>query len=193
MHRCWAVLYDQPNGLIRRQMPTDASVLPGLPENGGMVTADAVLCLRALLMTDHTEEAIELLRALNPLHHTDDPVRQENFRGAPYLLPGGMTASPLEAGRALAEGGDRAAGCLYAALLAEVLGFRREGQRIRFSPRVPGEWEDFTLTLRDGASTWRISAERSVRGLIIDGEESADDQVILHDDGKIHRVHFPMK
>lgn len=193
MHRCWAVLYDQPNGLIRRQMPTDASVLPGLPENGGMVTADAVLCLRALLMTDHTEEAIELLRALNPLHHTDDPVRQENFRGAPYLLPGGMTASPLEAGRALAEGGDRAAGCLYAAILAEVLGFRREGQRIRLSPRVPGEWEDFTLTLRDGASTWRISAERSVRGLIIDGEECADDQVLLHDDGKIHRVHFPMK
>ncbi len=192
MHTCWAVLYDQPHGLIRRQSPTNAAILPGLPGNGGMVTEDAVLCMQALLKTEHADEAFELLRALNPLHHTDDPLRQEIFRCAPYLLHGGMQASPLEAGQALPEGGDRAAGFLYAAVMKDILGFSREGNVIRMNPHVPPDWDDFTLTLREGASTWRISAERSVKALTIDGEEMKEDCFTLHDDGRIHRVHFPM-
>lgn len=192
MHSCWAVLYDQLHGLIRRQMPTDAAILPGLPRNGGMVTLDVVLCLQAMLNTNHFDEAFELLRALNPLHHTDDPLRQETFRGAPYLLHGGMLSSPLQTGQAIPEGGAQAAGCLYAAVMKDVFGFSRKGSVIRLTPHVPPDWDEFTLTLREGASTWRISAERSVKALTIDGEETKDDHLLLRDDGKIHRVHFPM-
>lgn len=192
MRNCWAVLYDQPNGLIRREMPAEASALPGLPENGGMVTTYAVLYLRALLKTGMDDEAFELLRALNPLHHTDDPVRQESFRGAPYLLHGGMLSSPLTAGRAVADGGATAAGWLYAVVLQEVLGFSRQGDAVRLKPHVPPEWEEFTLTLREGTSTWRLSAERGIQCIVVDGDACQDDHVVIQDDGRIHRVHYPM-
>lgn len=189
---CWRALYDQPHGLIRQQEPTDAPALPGLPQNGGMVTLDAVCFLHALLQTEHTDEAFELLRALNPLHHTDDPVRLETFRGAPYLLHGGMCAAPMEAGRAIPEGGDEGAALFYAVVLHDVLGFRREGSVIRMKPCVPPDWEDYTITLQEGASTWRISVERRVKVLTIDGDEVDGEHFSIRDDGKIHRVRFPL-
>ena len=189
---CWTALYDREHGLIRSQEATDTAPLPGLPQNGGMVTREAVRCLRALLRTEHREEAFELLRALNPIHHTDDPLRMETFRCAPYQLHGGMCASPMEAGRAVPAGGDEAAALLYSVILTDVLGLHREGRILRLTPTVPADWDDFSLTLREGASTWHISAERRIDALTVDGETIPGDAVTLTDDGKVHQVRFPL-
>lgn len=192
MSACWTALYDPPHGLIRRQEADASAPLPGLPENGGMVTLDAVHCLRALLRTDHNDNAFELLRALNPIHHTDDPLRTETFRCAPYQLHGGMYASPLEAGRAVPDGGAEAAAHLYAVVLRDILGFQREGQTIRLKPNVPPDWEDYALTLREGTSTWHISVERRIKALTIDGDESPGDEFTVTDDGRVHQIRFPL-
>lgn len=193
LQTCWAVLYDQQNGLIRLTEAIDASTLPGFPQNGGMNTREAVGFLRALLQAGLRDEAFELLRALNPLHHTDDPVRMEIFREAPYLLHGGMQAHPLQPGQATVEGGEAAASLLYTVVLEDVLGFQRKGNQIHLTPCVPPEWDDFALTLHEGASTWHISLERRITQLTIDGEESKNDVLIVRDDGKIHQVRFPLR
>lgn len=193
MQTCWNVLYDRPHGLIKAQESTDMQTLPGLPENGGMRTADAALCLHALLKTGCHDEAFELLRALNPLHHADDSLRMETFQCAPYLLHGGMCASPMKGGRAVYEGGGIAACVLYAVVLEDIIGLRRKEQIIHLEPCVPPDWEDFTLSLREGASTWRISAERRIDTLTIDGEEVDGESFTLVDDGRVHRVRFPLK
>ncbi len=188
---CWTTLYEQRHGLIRLQEASDIPPLPGLPENGGMVTLEAVHYLRALLKNNRYDEAFELLRALNPLHHTDTPQRQETFRAAPFQLHGGMYASPMEAGRAT-PGGDEAAAFLYAIVLEDILGFHRKGNTLQLHPCVPADWEAFTITLQEGASTWHISAERRVKTLTIDGKASPDSTLQLVDDGSIHNVHFPL-
>lgn len=193
MRTTWMTLYDPFHGLIRRQEPDEAPPLPGLPENGGMLTTDTVLALHALLKTAHSPEAHELLRALNPIHHSDDSQRMETFRGAPYRLHGGMCATPLEAGRATTEGGDEAAAMLYAVVLEDVLGLHREGNTLRILPHVPSEWDDYALTLREGASTWHINVERHIKALTIDGEETREDAIHLHDDGRIHQVRVPLR
>ena len=193
MRTAWITLYDPFHGLIRRQEPSEAPLLPGLPDNGGMVTEDAILALRALLRTAHFSEAHELLRALNPIHHSDDSQRMEVFRQAPYLLHGGMHASPMEAGRAVSEGGPRAAALLYAVVLEDVLGLHREGSTLRLQPQVPPDWDDYALTLREGASTWHISAERHCMILTVDGDECGGDAITLRDDGRIHQVRVPLR
>ena len=188
---CWTTLYEQRHGLIRLQEASDIPPLPGLPENGGMVTLEAVRYLRALLKAARHEEAFELLRALNPLHHTDTPQRQETFRTAPFQLHGGMYASPMEAGRAT-PGGDEAAAFLYAIVLEDILGFHRKGNTLKLHPCVPADWEAFTITLQEGASTWHISAERRIKTLTVDGKACPDSMLQLVDDGNIHHVHFPL-
>ena len=188
---CWTTLYDQRHGLIRQQEATDIPALPGLPENGGMITLEAVRFVKALLKTDRRDDAFELLRALNPLHHTDTPERQAVFHAAPFRLHGGMCASPMQAGRAM-PGGDEAAALLYAIVLEDILGFRREGSMLRLAPCVPADLDDFTITLQEGTSTWHISAERHVKAIILDGKAFTGNEIILIDDGKIHHVHFPL-
>ncbi len=192
MQTVWEVLYDRPHGLVRQRMPEeDNPVLPGLPGNGGMNTKDTALYLWALLKTGMNDKAQELLAALNPLHHTDEPQRQAVFTGAPYLLHGGMQAEPLTPGRAVAAYGEDAAGLLYAAVMLGMLGFRRSGGTVRISPSVPEDWEEYTITLREGASTWRISMEKRADALTIDGNRA--EKILIYDDGRIHRVHVPLK
>ncbi len=188
----WEVLYDRPHGLVRQRTPAENNpILPGLPGNGGMNTRDGAMYLGALLKAGMDDQAHELLAALNPLHHTDAPQRQAIFQGAPYLLHGGMWEEPLEPGKAVGKGGDEAAGLLYAVVLREMLGYRRSGATVRMGPRVPKDWEEYTITLREGASTWRISMERRAEVLTIDGTRA--DQIVISDDGRIHRVHVPLK
>ncbi|MBQ3155991.1 MAG: hypothetical protein IJB81_03570 [Clostridia bacterium] len=192
LERCWSTLYDRPHGLIRRMETADLPPLPGSPENGGMKTVDAVLTLHALFAAGRHEDAFELLRALNPLHHTDTPQRTAVFRCAPYLLHGGMYAAPLEAGQAAADGGDQAASLLYACIVKHIFGLRRHGSSLRLSPCVPADWEDFTLTLREGSTTWRISADRRLTAASLDGDEISPAEIKLIDDGGIHQIRLPL-
>ncbi len=191
INTCWEVLYDQPHGLIRHQVAADAASLPGSPENGGMYTQEAARFLSSLLQCGQADEAFELLRALNPLHHTDAPLRQETFRAAPYLLHGGMYADPLNAGQGTAPNCE-AATALYSTLLQDILGFDRSGNSISLHPHVPPEWEDYTLTLQEGASTWRITLDRRIDMLTIDGAVVSGEQIAIQDDGKVHRVRCPL-
>lgn len=188
----FTAFYDRLHGLIRTMDATDSPPLPGLPENGGMITKDAVCILRALIKTNRFAEAHELLQALNPIHHTDDPLRTSLFREAPFRLHGGMYAAPMQAGQAVAEGGDSAAAYLYVIVLEDILGLHRRGNVIHFDPHVPNDWDDFIITFQEGASTWHIIVERNISKLTIDGVESSDSYFTITDDGQVHHVHVPM-
>ncbi len=188
----WTALYDEEHGLLRQRTPDERHApLPGTPCNGGQDTLSAVRALQALLRAGQTEHAWTLLRALNPIHHTDDPLRTETFRAAPWLLPAGLDASPAQAGRASGRG-DAAAGALYLTLLEDMLGFRRRGSKVHLAPCVPREWDGFTLTLQYGASTWHFSMERSLDSLYTDGAALEGSCVALTDDGRVHQVRYPL-
>lgn len=189
----WAALYDQRHGLIRQFEPDDAlPPLPGTPGNGGQNTRQAVWFMSALLHLQHHDWAWELLRALNPIHHTDDPLRTEEYCGAPFLLSGGMQASPANAGRAVSSGGTAAAGALYAAVWESMLGLIRRGETVTLCPHVPPDWDAFSITLQHGSSTWHFSLERSLQSITVDGEPQQGRTIPLTDDGKVHQVRAPI-
>ncbi len=192
MRTAWDGLWDGRAGLLRTSLPTAQPLLPGLPGNGGMDMEAAVWAVAALLQQGMAEEAFSLLTALSPLRRTDGLAAAEIYRGAPNLLAGGMCCEPMEAGRAIADGGDEAAGMLYHLLVTEVLGLHRAGDVIRLTPHVPADWQDFTLTLREGASTWHIQAERRCAALTVDGMRADSDGFTLRDDGRVHQVHVPL-
>ncbi|MBQ8555918.1 MAG: DUF3131 domain-containing protein [Clostridia bacterium] len=188
----WTRLYDQQHGLVSDRESTDGLTLPGSVGNGAQDTRHAAWLLMALMHLHQDERAWELLRALNPIHHTDDILRTEEFRQAPYFLPGGMLAAPLDPGRAV-SGGSGAAGWLYAAVLENMLGFCKRGNQVTLSPNVPADWDGYTIDWQEGSSTWHISLERGLTTLTLDGEERAGMTFTLTDDGRVHQVRAPLK
>lgn len=191
---CREALYEPQAGLIRHRLPDpDAAHLPGTCRNGGQDTRRAVWYAAALLHTGEHALAWELLRALNPLHHTDTPMRTETFQAPPWILPESMEAAPAASGRASSIPGSAAAESLYAVLLRMVFGFRRCGDSLVLRPCVPDDWDGFSAALRLGESTWHFEFTRGLDTRYLDGRELHDSEPIpLTDDGRIHQVRIPL-
>lgn len=188
----WTQLYDQTHGLLRDRMPDDSPPLPGSPGNGAQDTRHAVWMMNALLRLQQTETAWELLRALNPIHHTDQLMRTEEFCGAPYLLPAAVLGAPLQAGRAVPGTDAAAAAWLYDTVLEQMLGFVRRGNTIRLRPQTPPDWDSFGFTLQHGASTWHIHLSRDLEQPTLDGNPFDGTSFELIDDGRVHHVRQPL-
>ncbi len=190
LHTCWGSLYDRQHGLIREKQPDGSSPCPGTPANGGQLTASAILFLAALIRLGHTGQAWELLRALNPLHHTDDPVRSEEYAGPPWLLPEGMHAAPSAPGRAVGEDA-ASANLLLTLIVTQFLGLSLKRGQLTMEPSAPSDWDSFSLTMRLGTSTWHISMERDLTDSTCDGLPMSGSAAIT-DDGRIHQIRLPL-
>lgn len=188
----WTQLYDQTHGLLRDRMPDDSPPLPGSPGNGAQDTRHAVWMMNALLRLQQTEAAWELLRALNPIHHTDQLMRTEEFCGAPYQLPAAVLGAPLQAGRAVPGTDAASAAWLYDTVLEQMLGFVRRGNTIRLRPQTPPDWDSFGFTLQHGASTWHIHLSRDLEQPTLDGNPFDGTSFELIDDGRVHHVRQPL-
>jgi cellobiose phosphorylase len=83
---------------------------------------------------------------------------------------------------------------LYRVALETILGFRLEGDALRFEPCIPPNWPGFELVYRYRSTTYRISVDnsagagRGVRSVRLDGQALANGRVPLSDDQKTHMV-----
>ena len=162
-------LFDPALGILRADESPDA------PQD----TLAAVWMLCALAKLGWTEYAWTLLRALNPIHHTDEPHRTQEYRGEPWLMPASVLGAPPHAGQAGDMPSPAAAGLLYAVVTEELLGLKRRGERLELHPLLPEDWDACSLTLRRGSTAWHVDFDSR-------GEQTAFE---LAEDGQTHHVH----
>ena len=176
-----AALYDPVHGLIA------SDNAPGSPQD----TLAAVWLTIAAARLGWSDRAWELTRALNPIHHTDDPHRTAEYRGEPYAMAKLVHTEAPHTGRADGALSPEAAAMMYVLIIEELLGLRRQGQRLLLRPMAPEDWEDFSLTLRAGASIWHFQFDGRA-SCAIDGD-TAEPIVDLRDDGGVHEVQAPLR
>ena len=202
MEQAWQQLYEPRLGLMRLLTPPFdgvmdagyiAGYLPGIRENGGQYTHAAAWMLLALCELGWTDRAYALLRALNPILHADTPEGALRYRLEPYALAGDVYANPQQQGRGGWSHYTGSAAWLYTVALEKLLGLEKRGSRVRLVPRVPKDWDEVSVTLQLGASTWRLQADRETAAATCDGRMAEGGWVTLVDDGKIHQAHFPLR
>ena len=175
-----AALYDPIHGLVAADNTPDA------PQD----TLAAAWLIIALARLGWNDRAWELTRALNPIHHTDDPHRTAEYRGEPYAMARLVHTVKPHAGRAGDSLSAEAASILYLLIVEELLGLERHGRQITLHPMAPDDWDDFSVTLRVGASIWHLQFGGHT-ACTVDGEP-AGPTVTLTDDGGVHEVHMPL-
>jgi cyclic beta-1,2-glucan synthetase len=191
------------DGLIRLfTPPLDKSKLepgyvkgyvPGIRENGGQYTHAATWVIRAAATLGQGGRAMKLFDLINPINHTATPEGVQRYRNEPYVVAGDVYGEPPHTGRGGWTWYTGSASWLYRTVLETMLGFQKEGSRLKVDPCVPASWSEFEITYRCGSATYRIKVnnpnkvERGVQRVVIDGHD-IDGPIALSDDGKEHAV-----
>ncbi len=206
-----ARLVSEPEGLIRllappfQDTPHDPGYIKGyvagVRENGGQYTHAALWVVRALAALGRRDRAARLLAMLSPVRHAADPAGVRRYQVEPYVVAADVYGAAPHVGRGGWTWYTGSSGWMYRVALEDILGVRRQGDRLRVRPCLPDEWPEASLTwtLPDGKGTvleLRIANPRrraaAVRHAALDGAPvpvvGGAAELPLPADGACHRL-----
>ncbi len=202
MDSLWAKLIDREQGIALLlappfdQYPRNPGYiqgyLPGIRENGGQYTHGAVWAVQAFAKLGQVDRAWALLRMLLPTGHTATAEQAAQYRVEPYVSVADVYSNPSQLGRGGWTWYTGSAAWLWIAGVETLLGFEKQGTRLRLSPRLPEDWPSFTCIYRFGASTYRMNARRDTLQVTLDGRNQVGGWIELSDDGREHDAVFPV-
>jgi cyclic beta-1,2-glucan synthetase len=168
--------------------------LPGVRENGAQYTHAAVWAVLATALRGDGDRAFELFQMLNPLLHSRTPAEVALYKVEPYVVAADVYTAHGHVGRGGWTWYTGAAAWLYQVGLEAILGFRRQGDRLRIEPRVPAAWPEMTIDYRYGTARYTITVREPARiataaaEVLLDGRRLDAVEIPLVDDGQRHDV-----
>lgn len=202
MANAWSMLYQPDTGVLdlftppfdgQEQPGYIAGYLPGVRENGGQYTHAACWAVAALHQQGEDARAWELALRMLPTSHSATAQLAARYRAEPYVMAADVYDNPQQRGRGGWTWYTGSASWYIYVLLTHLLGFQKQGNRLRFRPVLPAGWEGIRLTYHYGGSTYHLRVSRDCQRAQCDGEFLQDGCLILQDDGRIHEAVFPMR
>lgn len=202
MENAWRTLYEPDTGMLKLFSPPFdgeenpgyvAGYLPGIRENGGQYTHAACWAVSALHQLGQDGRAWELALRLLPTTHAATRQLAARYRVEPYVMAADIYANPQQRGRGGWTWYTGSASWYWTVVLQQLLGFRKKGNQLRFSPVCPAAWENLRITYRLGNATYHLHASRDCLIPESDGEALPGGVLTLVDDGRIHEARFPLR
>ncbi len=167
--------------------------VPGVRENGGQYTHGAVWAAMAFAVLGDSNRAWEILTMINPVNHASSPETMARYKVEPYVVAADVYAVAPHTGRGGWTWYTGAAGWMYRLIVESLLGLKREGDKLRFDPCLPAEWDGFHVRYRYKATTYQIAFRITLKkkedmNVILDGIDQHEKAVDLTDDGTEHKV-----
>ena len=172
--------------------------LPGVRENGGQYTHGVLWAVRAFAEAGRTDRAAELLRMIMPVNHTRTPALADRYKTEPYAVAADVYSVEPHVGRGGWTWYTGSAGWMWRVSVETLLGLRREAEALVLTPRVPNDWDGYTLRYRTDArgTVYVVKVVRDGPGgatsAEVDGEavtvEGGTARVPLVSDGAEHAV-----
>ncbi|HSB54832.1 MAG TPA: glucoamylase family protein, partial [Gemmatimonadales bacterium] len=168
--------------------------LPGVRENGAQYTHAALWAVLATALRGDGERAFELFQMLNPLTHARTPAEVATYKVEPYVVAADVYTAAGQVGRGGWTWYTGSASWMYRVGLEGILGFARQGNQLRLTPRAPAAWREFAIEYRHGQSRYSITLRNETGEawgatvVTVDGVVSPTGAIPLLDDGRPHEV-----
>jgi cellobiose phosphorylase len=167
--------------------------VPGVRENGGQYTHGAIWAAMAFASLGDSQRAWEILTMINPVNHGSSPEEIAIYKVEPYVVAADVYAVPPHTGRGGWTWYTGSAAWMYRLILESLLGLRLDVDKLRFSPRLPSDWEGFKIHYRYRETVYHISVVKGPEGedrasVTVDGVKWDGDVVAMKDDGVDHTV-----
>jgi len=140
----------------------------------------------------NNERVWELLNMINPVNYGKTTAEIAIYKVEPYVLAADVYSQEPHAGRGGWIWYTGSAGWLYRLIIESFLGLQREGNKLKFTPCIPKEWESFKMHYRYGNTVYHIEVMQIRAGenmmVTVDGMEQQGNMITLTDDGAEHDV-----
>ncbi|MES2346563.1 MAG: hypothetical protein V4641_03230, partial [Pseudomonadota bacterium] len=170
--------------------------VPGVRENGGQYTHAAIWTAMAFARMGDTERAWELARMINPVMHGATAEGTAKYKLEPYVVTADVYAVAPHVGRGGWSWYTGSSGWMYRLILESLLGVTRTANHLALAPRMPAEWDRFSLTYRHGAASYVINVVKSAQAIVpemtVDGIRQPGMMVELYDTPSVHQVELLM-
>jgi cellobiose phosphorylase len=169
--------------------------VPGVRENGGQYTHAAIWLTMAFAALGDKQRTWELLQMINPLNHGNNAAAIEQYKAEPYVIAADVYGVKEYKGRGGWTWYTGSAGWMYLLITESVLGIKRKGNSLSFSPCIPPEWGSVKINYRHGNTT--VYNFELIQGdmengteirIVVDGKEENKSDIMLLDDGVQHEV-----
>jgi cellobiose phosphorylase len=160
--------------------------VPGVRENGGQYTHAAIWAVMAFARMGDRARAWDLFDMINPVNHAGSPAAIAIYKVEPYVVAADVYAVAPHTGRGGWTWYTGSAGWMYRLIVESLLGFRREGNVLRFAPCLPAHWPGFKLRYRHGSTLYHIDVRATI------GRASENCTIALVDDGRAHRIEISL-
>jgi cyclic beta-1,2-glucan synthetase len=167
----------------------------GVRENGGQYTHAAIWSVIAYAMLGDGDQAVELLRMLNPIKRTTTRTGVYAYKVEPYVLAADIYSEHPHARRGGWTWYTGAAGWFYRAGIESILGFHVHGNKLVFNPCIPKAWQSYSITYQHETSRYDIvidnpnAVTRGIALLELDGIRQSDgNSITLQNDAQVHQV-----
>jgi cellobiose phosphorylase len=167
--------------------------VPGVRENGGQYTHAAIWLIMAFARLGDNKRVWELLDMINPVNHGKTAAAIAIYKVEPYVLAADVYARTPHAGRGGWTWYTGSAGWMYRLITESFLGLQQEGNKLKFVPCIPVEWESFKVQYRYKHTVYHIviSKQDSSKQITVtlDNVKQEDNMITLTDDRVEHQVH----
>ena len=145
----------------------------------------------------NVERAWELFNMINPINHGSTPQAISTYRVEPYVVAADVYGVDPHLGRGGWTWYTGSSGWMYRLITESLLGLQLDGDKLRFTPRPPKDWESYTIHYRYRDTTYHIAVINhgdgtSSRHLRLDGVEQTQDFIPLVDDHVSHEVEIQL-
>lgn len=170
------------------------SYVPGVRENGGQYTHGAIWVISAFAKTGKGDRTYELFHMINPINHSRSAIECSNYKVEPYVMAADVYNVNPHVGRGGWTWYTGSAGWMYKVGLEDILGFKKEGNRLYINPCIPRKWDKYTIKYRYKNTRYNIliknpyKVNRGVNYIMIDGNKIAEKYILLQNDGGEHLI-----
>ena len=189
------LLFTPPFDKTERDPGYIKSYPPGVRENGGQYTHAAIWSVIAYAMLGDGDQAVELLRMLNPIKRTLTRTGVYAYKVEPYVLAADIYAESPHARRGGWTWYTGAAGWFYRAGMEWILGLQVHAGELVFDPCIPKVWTGYNIFYQHNNTRYEITIEnpngvtQGIATLELDGEPQLNgNRITLQDDGQVHQV-----
>ena len=165
----------------------------GLRENGGQYTHATSWYLMALIRLGYYDRAYRYYQMINPVNRSLDSHDVNQYVVEPYVIAADIYSAERYPGRGGWTWYSGTPGWYYYIGIEEILGLKRHGDVLTFSPNIPIAWDSVLVdyTYKDTIYHIEIVKAKTER-VTLDGKKCINKEVNLVDDKKEHRVlvHF---